>query len=109
MGKRTIKSSEPDFIAQTEQINDAVLNQDSSAANTIKLDRVPHHLNRHFSSVREAIGAIAQELVLTRGYLTNKDILLQLIVMLELTESVSQHEILRTALKLVAAGTPEDA
>lgn len=109
MTKRTIKPLDTEPSSQDFLFGDSNLNQTSSSSDAIRLDKGPKHFERSFGSVQEAIGAIAHDLILARGFITNKDIILQLIVQLEFSKDLPQKELLRDALQAVVSATPDDA
>lgn len=109
MAKRTTKPSDAELFSQDYLFSDSGFNEVSSTKDSIKLDKGPMHFERIFSSIQEVIGSIAYELILARGFITNKDIILQIIVLLEFSDSMTQKDLLRDALQAVVSATPDDA
>lgn len=57
---------------------------------------------------QQIIGLIVRDLIASRGFVTNKDIILRLIMQLELTKNVQEKDVLRCALERVVGATPDD-
>lgn len=88
----------------------------SHSMGSISDDVTQHHVYQHFaksgdmySSETEALGGAIRAILAQRGKVTNKDIILHLIMQLETTNDVVQLDILRNALELVVGITPDDA
>lgn len=57
---------------------------------------------------QQIIGLIVRDLIASRGFVTNKDIILRLIMQLELTRDGVEKDVLRSALERVVGATPDD-
>lgn len=62
-----------------------------------------------FEKEQRIIGGIICRLVSDHGYVTNKAVILCLIDMLEISESVVEQDMLRSALKIVLGHTANDS
>ena len=65
-------------------------------------------ISKIYESELEVIGAIACDLIRTRGVLNFSDIILRLIVQLELTGNLLQKRTLRNAISLVVNKAPPE-
>lgn len=61
-----------------------------------------------FSSERAVIGEIRAEIAKTKMRISNKDVILALILRLETEHDITRQDIYRNALELVVERTPDD-
>lgn len=108
MAKRTTDSDTTNHQARTELMSANSLRSAERGARDNRVMDSIRHIDARFDSERQVIGAIARNIMVTQGYLTNKDIILRLISHLEVASDVVEQDILRNALELVLGVTPDD-